>query len=360
MENKARKTHHQSKLTVYEKLVGLGLIENGDQIRVLKKDELQPMTEEMKNKARKTHHQSKLTVYENIVTEDISVILRRIKSTPSVRKTLQWLCDEIELEVKDRNEEPENEWEDRSLVSSALEISKSIEKHDFSILLKSAGFRYPDHEHVYWRIGKNLSVNELEFFSSTLNEFEPEVEYDESEDEPEEDPYEFMDQDNGRNNTHRQHSVESSTDDELENLLAEIKTTDSSPKRDSPKKKASPKKRQRKAPRKPPAVTVEAVSDAVMNHNDDSDTDGEVGETRRAPVSDTDDNKDQKMDSDSDTDSEKKEAPKVDSDTDDEPTKPFEDETVKRKSSGDLDSDSDEEISKVKKPRKRILDSDSD
>ena len=33
---------------------------------------------------------------------------------------------------------------------------------------------------------------------------------------------------------------------------------------------------------------------------------------------------------------------------------------VKRKSSGDLDSDSDEEVSKVKKPRKRILDSDSD
>ena len=74
---------------IIEKLVGLGLIENGDQIRVLKKDELQPMTEEMENKARKTHHQSKLTVYENIVTEDISVILRRIKSTPSVRKTLQ-------------------------------------------------------------------------------------------------------------------------------------------------------------------------------------------------------------------------------------------------------------------------------
>ena len=162
-----------------------------------------------------------------------------------------------------------------------------------------------------------------------MNEFEPEVEYDESEDEPEEDPYEFMDQDDRRDNPHRQHSVESSTDDELENLLAEIKTTDSSPKRDSPKKKASPKKRQRKAPRKPPAVTVEAVSDAVMNHNDDSDTDGEIGETRRAPVSDsdTDDNKDQKMDSDSDTDSEKKETPKIDSDTDDEPTKPFEDET---------------------------------
>ena len=159
-----------------------------------------------------------------------------------------------------------------------------------------------------------------------MNEFEPEVEYDESEDEPEEDPYEFMDQDDRRDNPHRQHSVESSTDDELENLLAEIKTTDSSPKRDSPKKKASPKKRQRKAPRKPPAVTVEAVSDAVMNHNDDSDTDGE---TRRAPVSDSDsdDNKDQKMDSDSDTDSEKKETQKVDSDTDDEPTKPFEDET---------------------------------
>ena len=164
-----------------------------------------------------------------------------------------------------------------------------------------------------------------------MNEFEPEVEYDESEDEQENDPYEFMDQDD-RNNVHRQHSVESSTDDELENLLAEIKTTDSSPKRNSPKKKASPKKRPRKAPRKPPAVTVEAVSEAVMNQNDDSDTDGEVGETRRAPVSDsdTDSNKDQKMDSDdSDTDSEKKEAPKVpvDSDTDDEPTKPFEDET---------------------------------
>ena len=161
-----------------------------------------------------------------------------------------------------------------------------------------------------------------------MNEFEPEVEYDESEDDQEDDPYEFMDQDDTRNN--RQHSVESSTDDELENLLAEIKTTDTSPKRDSPKKRASPKKRSRKAPRKPPAVTVEAVSEAVMNHNDDSDTDGEVGETRRAPVSDsdTDSNKDQKMNSDdSDTDSEKKEAPKVDSDTDDEPLKPFEDET---------------------------------
>ena len=161
-----------------------------------------------------------------------------------------------------------------------------------------------------------------------MNEFEPEVEYDESEDDQEDDPYEFMDQDDTRNN--RQHSVESSTDDELENLLAEIKTTDSSPKRDSPKKRASPKKRSRKAPRKPPAVTVEAVSEAVMNDNADSDTDGEVGESRRAPVSDsdTDSNKDQKMNSDdSDTDSEKKETPKVDSDTDDEPVKPFEDET---------------------------------
>ena len=27
---------------------------------------------------------------------------------------MKWLCDEIELEVKDRNEEPENEWEDRN------------------------------------------------------------------------------------------------------------------------------------------------------------------------------------------------------------------------------------------------------
>ena len=27
--------------------------------------------------------------------------------------SIKWLCDEIELEVKDRNEEPENEWEDR-------------------------------------------------------------------------------------------------------------------------------------------------------------------------------------------------------------------------------------------------------
>ena len=177
-------------------------------------------------------------------------------------------------------------------------------------------------------IAKYITCISRQYKSSTLNEFEPEVEYDESEDDQEDDPYEFMDQDDTRNN--RQHSVESSTDDELENLLAEIKTTDTSPKRDSPKKRASPKKRSRKAPRKPPAVTVEAVSEAVMNHNDDSDTDGEVGESRRAPVSDsdTDSNKDQKMNSDdSDTDSEKKEAPKVDSDTDDEPVKPFEDET---------------------------------
>ena len=84
-----RKLFMKIKQQIIEKLVSLGLIENGDQIRVLKKDELEPMTEEMENKARKTHHQSKLTVYENIVVEDISVILKRIKSTPSVRKTLQ-------------------------------------------------------------------------------------------------------------------------------------------------------------------------------------------------------------------------------------------------------------------------------
>ena len=58
----------------------------------------------------------------------------------------------------------EPEWADRSLVSSEVKISTRLENSEFISLLRSAGFLYPDHEHVYWRIGATMTLNELDYF----------------------------------------------------------------------------------------------------------------------------------------------------------------------------------------------------
>ena len=102
--------------------------------------------------------------YDSLPIEDINAILERMTFTPNVESTLKWLQTEMAEEIKDRTEEPEDDWIDRALVTSELKVSAKLEHTDFRIMLKSAGFQYPNHEHVYWRIPVTLSVNELEYF----------------------------------------------------------------------------------------------------------------------------------------------------------------------------------------------------
>lgn len=111
--------------------------------------------------------------YEALPIQDINTILERLVFTPTMESTLRWLQAEMTDEIKDRTEEKEDDWIDRALVTSELKVSAKLENYDFRVLLKSAGFQYPNHEHVYWRIPTTLSVNELEYFNSMLNDYEP-------------------------------------------------------------------------------------------------------------------------------------------------------------------------------------------
>ena len=78
----------------------------------------------------------------------------RMRFNPNLEKSLKWLREEIEDEVNDRNEAPENEWVERVLITQDEIIQKHLHKTHFKSLLKSARFLYPNHEQLYWRIGE--------------------------------------------------------------------------------------------------------------------------------------------------------------------------------------------------------------
>ena len=92
--------------------------------------------------------------YENIPIEDLEIVLSRFKWNDNVEKALKWLRLELEDEIKDRQESPESEWVERILLAQDETVLKYLEKSNFKSILRSAQFQYPNHEQVYWRIGK--------------------------------------------------------------------------------------------------------------------------------------------------------------------------------------------------------------
>ena len=106
---------------------------------------------------------SKKFEYENIPIEDVEEILGRMKWNDNVEKCLKWLREELEDEIQDRQESPENEWVERILVAQDETVTKYLQKTHFKSILRSARFHYPNHEQLYWRIGK------AHFISSWFN-----------------------------------------------------------------------------------------------------------------------------------------------------------------------------------------------
>jgi len=97
-----------SRRAIIDKLIKLGLIQSADDVRMTKKKDLVPMTEtEMEPDGnRKTGRKN--VDYANVPVEDVADILARIKSTPTVRTTLQWMLEEVQDELKDRQDSPGN------------------------------------------------------------------------------------------------------------------------------------------------------------------------------------------------------------------------------------------------------------
>ena len=58
--------------------------------------------------------------------------------TPSVEATLKWLQAEVDDEIKDRTQDPEDDWIDRAMVSSESRVTSKLENSDLQSS-KSAG-----------------------------------------------------------------------------------------------------------------------------------------------------------------------------------------------------------------------------
>lgn len=53
--------------------------------------------------------------------------------TPTVEASMKWLQAELEDEIKDRTEEKEEDWIDRSLVTADVKVSAKLEHKDFRL-----------------------------------------------------------------------------------------------------------------------------------------------------------------------------------------------------------------------------------
>ena len=51
--------------------------------------------------------------------------------TPTVEASMKWLQAELEDEIKDRTEEKEEDWIDRSLVTADVKVSAKLDHKDF-------------------------------------------------------------------------------------------------------------------------------------------------------------------------------------------------------------------------------------
>ena len=69
--------------------------------------------------------------YESIPVEDVNSVLERMTFTPTVEASMKWLQAELEDEIKDRTEEKEEDWIDRSLVTADVKVSAKLDHKDF-------------------------------------------------------------------------------------------------------------------------------------------------------------------------------------------------------------------------------------
>ena len=95
-----------SRRAITTKLIQLGLIRQAEEVKNLKKSDLEGMPEGEEPQGPKTGTRKQEIDYVNVPIEDVNDILSRMKSTPTVRAALQWLLEEVQDELKDRQDSP--------------------------------------------------------------------------------------------------------------------------------------------------------------------------------------------------------------------------------------------------------------
>jgi hypothetical protein len=157
---------------IINKLLSLELI--NDKREVARKKKSKRGEEEMPEGAPDRSSINRAQLFENIPQEDTEVILRRCRWNDKLENALKWLKSELEDEIKDRQDSEHEDWVERSLVPQDPAVAEYFERSHFKSILKSGFFLWPDHQHMYWRIGVNCSLNDLDFYKSCLEDFEPE------------------------------------------------------------------------------------------------------------------------------------------------------------------------------------------
>jgi len=141
---------------IIKKLLDLGLILDRSEVAKSRKNRDTKRREE-EGSGKPEQSVNRAFQYENIPIEDLENIFGRIRWNDHVESAIKWLREELEDEISDRQEAPESEWVERILVAQNENIAKYLDKTNFRAILRSAHFQYPNHEQVYWRVGKILT-----------------------------------------------------------------------------------------------------------------------------------------------------------------------------------------------------------
>ena len=312
---------------IINKLLGLELIK--DKSEVARKKSSRKAKESSEGDLNRSSNNRAL-LYENIPQEDTEVILRRCRWNDKLENALKWLRSELQDEINDRQESAHEDWVERSLVPQDPAVAEYLERSHMKSLLKSGFFLWPDHEHMYWRIGVGCSLNDLDFYNSCLNDYEPdEAQYgSDIESEPEPEPVQVA------------QALESS-DDEINFFKKNLAATPSPDKKEKPKK---PKKKRMKIAQRP---------ETSGSENEEENPGSQESPTKNLKNMSLEE--EPKVDSPAPVTSPVKRATLESSDEEDNgPKEPF---PAAKES---LNSDSDEEMDIRPRKRRAILDSDSD
>ncbi len=315
---------------ITNKLLSLELIKDKNEV-ARKKNKSKKGEESLPEGALDRSSVNRALLFENIPQEDTEVILRRCRWNDKLENALKWLKAELEDEIKDRQDSEHDDWVERSLVPQDPAVAEYLERSHFKSILKSGFFLWPDHEHMYWRIGVNCSLNDLDFYKSCLDDFEPEEnQYGSDVDSEADVPAAPV-----------QQNILSSSDDEINFFKKNIAEATPSPAKEKTKK---PKKKRVKVPQRP-------ASSASENEENEPVQEFESPTKNLKNMSleeDQEDATDLPAEALSQT---RKRA--LESSDEDEPKEPF------REVKESLNSDSEEELIRPRK-RRVILDSDSD
>jgi len=315
---------------ITNKLLSLELIKDKNEV-ARKKNKSKRGEESLHESALDRSSVNRALLFENIAQEDTEVILRRSRWNDKLENALKWLKSELEDEIKDRQDSEHDDWVERSLVPQDPAVAEYLERSHFKSILKSGFFLWPDHEHMYWRIGVNCSLNDLDFYKSCLDDFEPEEnQYGSDVDSEADVPAAPL-----------QQNILSSSDDEINFFKKNIVEATPSPAKEKTKK---PKKKRVKVPLRPassaseneetePVQEFESPTKNLKNMSLEEEQEGATDLPAEA-LSQT-----------------RKRA--LESSDEDEPKEPF------REVKESLNSDSEEELIRPRK-RRVILDSDSD